>query len=155
MAFELMDLLGGKKLWFGSKPKQMQRLMPQQQQLMDSVLQQALSRLGSNQFDFAPIEQQARTGFQTKTLPGIAERFTAFGPGAQRSSAFSEALGQAGTGLEENLAAMRSNYGMQQQGNLLNLLQMGLQPQFDWTTGGGGGGGQILMTLAKLLPMFL
>lgn len=155
MAFEFMDLLGGKKLWFGSKPKQMQRFMPEQQQAMNQILQKALAGLGNNQFDFAPIEQQARTGFQTKTLPGIAERFTAFGPGAQRGSGFLEALQSAGTGLDENLAAMRSNYGLQQQGNLMNLLQMGMQPQFDWTTGGGGGAGNIIATLAKIIPMFL
>jgi len=52
---------------------------------------------------FAP----ARREFEERTVPGIAERFTGMGAGAQSSSAFQQALGSAGAGLSENLAAMR------------------------------------------------
>lgn len=102
---------------------------PQQQAGMDQVLQRALSGIGSHNFDFGPIEEQARRGFAEKTVPGIAERFTSLG--AQKSSAFGQQLGAAGAGLEMDLAAMKQNYGLQQQQLLHNLLGIGLRPQFE------------------------
>lgn len=121
---------------------QLQRFNPQQMGVQQSALQQALSLLGgqgsglSNQFNFAPIAQQARTQFQQQTVPGLAERFAGLGSGAGLSSpAFASQLGQAGAGLEGQLAALQSQYGLQQQGlnqQLLNqLLGFGLQPQFE------------------------
>jgi hypothetical protein len=99
---------------------------------MNQMGNQAMSGLGSNQFDFAPIEAKARQGFQQQTLPSIAERFSNMGSGGgQRSSAFAGSLGQAASGLDTNLAAMRSDYGMQQQNQLMQMLQMALQPQFE------------------------
>lgn len=69
----------------------------------------------------APMMRQ----FNEQVVPGIAERFT--GVGGQ-SSAFQQALGNAGAGLQENLASMRG--GLQQQGaqGLLQAL-MGLSGQ--------------------------
>ena len=120
---------------------------PQQQQAFNSVLQQALSGLGKNQFDFAPIEAQARRGFAEQTIPGIAERFSKLG--AQKSSAFGQQLGAAGAGLESDLAALRSNYGLQQQQQLYNLLGIGLQPQFEslYRPGSEGFGQSLLRDL--------
>lgn len=60
------------------------------------------------------IEQQARQDFAQKTLPGIAERFTA--AGGQRSSAFQQQLGQAGADLETQLAVLRQEEARRQQG---------------------------------------
>lgn len=94
-------------------------------------------------FDFAPIEQQARTQFNTQTVPSLAERFTSMGgEGGQRSSAFQGALGRAGAGLEEGLAALKAQYALpqaqlaqNQQGMQLNQLQTllggGLNRQFE------------------------
>jgi len=59
---------------------------------------------------FSPIEDQARRQFTTKTIPSLAERFTALG-GGQRSSAFPGALGSAASELESNLASLRAQYG--------------------------------------------
>ena len=120
---------------------------PQQQQAFNSVLQQALSGLGKNQFDFAPIEAQARRGFAEQTIPGIAERFSKLG--AQKSSAFGQQLGAAGAGLESDLAALKSNYGLQQQQQLHNLLGIGLQPQFEslYRPGSEGFGQSLLRDL--------
>ena len=113
-----------------------QKFTPEQQQAFSSVLQQALGGLGKQgQFDFGPIEQQAREGFAQQTVPGIAERFTSMGAGAQRSSAFPQILGQAGAGLETGLAAQKAGFGLQQQAQqqqlLQNLLGLGLTPQFE------------------------
>lgn len=94
-----------------------------------------LKQIQGSQFNFEPIAQQARTQFQTQTIPSIAERFSSMGTGgSQRSSAFSNALGSAGSGLEQSLAALRSQYGLQERGlnqQLLNsLLGVGLTPTF-------------------------
>jgi len=118
---------------FGGTPHRREQVPlygQQQQQGFEQILQQALQGLQGNQFDFGPIEQQARSGFAQKTIPSIAERFTSMGEGGQGSSAFQGALGRAGAGLEESLGGMKQQYGLQQQGNLMNMLRMGLTPQF-------------------------
>ena len=117
---------------FGSSAKneQVPRFTPEQQQALSQILSMGLGGLQNNKFDFGPIEDQAREGFQQKTIPGIAERFTALG-GGQRSSAFPQILGQAGSGLEKGLAAMKSQYGLQQQNQFQNLLGLGLTPSFE------------------------
>jgi hypothetical protein len=85
-------------------------------------------------FDFAPIAENARRQFQTKTVPSIAERFTSLGDSAQRSSAFSGALGQQGAELESNLGELGAKFGLlgaENQRQLLGmLLSAGLAPQF-------------------------
>lgn len=118
---------------FSSTPasfQQVSRFTPQQTQGLNQILQQALGGIGQG-FDFQPIADQARAQFKEQTIPTIAERFT--GLGAQRSSAFQEALGGAGAGLERDLAAQQGQFGLQRQNQFMNLLQMGLQPQFDTT----------------------
>lgn len=83
---------------------------------------------------FDPIAQQALTQFNEDTIPSLAERFTSMGSGAQNSSAFASQLGAHAADLQQGLAALRSQYGQQQQGmnqNLLNiLLNGGMQSQF-------------------------
>lgn len=106
------------------------RYSPQIQGQLDQYLSQILGQLGGGQFDFAPIEQQARSGFAQKTVPSIAERFTSMGAGGGRSSAFGQQLGQAGAGLDESLAAMRQNYGLQQQQLGQGFLGLGQQEPF-------------------------
>jgi hypothetical protein len=79
-----------------------------------------------------PILQQAQTQFNTQTIPSLAERFTSLGgQGGQRSSAFQGALGQAGAGLQENMAAMKSQYMMQMMPMLMQMLGVGLTPQYE------------------------
>lgn len=94
--------------------------------------QQGLQGLPQAGFDFAPLAAQARTQFNTETIPTLAERFTALG-GGQHSSAFESALGRAGAGLEENLAALKAQYDynnfQNQQQHFLNRITAGIQPQ--------------------------
>lgn len=66
---------------------------------------------------FEKFEAPYKRQFEEQTIPGLAERFSGMGAGAQRSSAFQQALGQAGAGLSENLASLRGQ------------LQMGALPQ--------------------------
>lgn len=101
-------------------------LRPEQQQYQNFILQQLpgllqniQGRLGqpatTSQFDFGPIAQQARTQFQTQTVPTLAERFGALGGESRGSSAVLGQLGAAGAGLDESLASLGQQYGMQQQ----------------------------------------
>jgi hypothetical protein len=150
---------------FGSpaKTQQFNKFTPQQQNLQNQSIEQAMGLLqgvGQNKFDFAPIEQQARNQFQTQTVPGLAERFTGMGNN-RRSSGFENALSSAGIGLEGNLAALRSQYGLQQQSMQQNLLSslmgQGLQPSFDTVQQQATPGAfhEIAGLLLKLLPMLL
>ena len=66
------------------------------------------------------------TQFYQKTIPGLAERFSGMGAGAQNSSAFQQSLGSAGAGLSEQLGALRGGLQMQGLGHLQGLLSQGL-----------------------------
>lgn len=131
--------------FFRSAPGGFQQLSNQtaQQQGLNALLgnlgQGALGNLslpGSNNgmSSFQPIAQQAQRNFQTQTVPGLAERFTSLGGGQLGSPAFASQLGQAGAGLQSTLAGQEQGFNMQQQQmqnqNLMQLLQMFLQPQF-------------------------
>lgn len=85
-----------------------------------NYLQQLLSGSpeATSQFE-APYMRQ----FNEQTIPALAERFSSLGSGAQRSSAFQQALGQAGAGLSENLASLRGGMQMQGLGQALGYAQ--------------------------------
>lgn len=128
-----MALGGISRFLFGSgaRQEQIQKFGPEQQQAFSQMLQQALLGMQDPTQGFEPIAQQARSQFQSQTVPTLAERFTSMGQGAQRSSAFQGALGEAGVGLEEGLAGQQAQFGLQRGGQLQQLLGMGLTPQFD------------------------
>lgn len=128
------DLLGGTP----ARTQQFPLMSPQQMGLQNQSIQQAMSLLQNlgqqpQGGGFAPIAQQARQQFQTQTIPSIAERFSNLG--AQKSSAFQGALGSAASGLESNLAALGSQYGLQERGQqqdlLRSLLSVGTQRPFE------------------------
>lgn len=105
------------------------RFDPNQSNLMDILGQLGLLGLQGNDFSFGPIENQAREGFAQQTIPSIAERFSSLG--AQKSSAFGQTLGQAGAGLESDLAQQKQLYNLQRQGLFQNLASLGLNPKFE------------------------
>jgi len=118
---------------FGHKRRVQQAptMSPQQMGAQNQALSLAMQHLQNPTQGFDPIAQQARSQFKSNTIPSLAERFTSMGGGAQRGSGFQSALGEAGTGLEEQLAAMASQYGLQNVGQFSNVLNMGLRPQFE------------------------
>jgi len=123
---------GAGEFFIGSKGQlqRVPRLEQNQVGAQNTALQLALQQLQNPTEGFQPIADKARTRFTTQTLPSIAERFTAMGSGgSQRSGAFRNALFQGGSSLEEALAALESQYGLQQQSLASNLLSQGLQPQ--------------------------
>jgi hypothetical protein len=78
---------------------------------------------------------KARTDFLGKTVPGIAEQFTNIAPGSQRSSGFTQSLGRAGSGLEENITGNLGNLITQLRGQDIGLfsglLSSALKPAFE------------------------
>lgn len=110
---QLMGMLGGQSMNIQQSPLFQQG---------SSFLQNLLS--GSPEAT-AAFEAPAMRQFQEQIVPGLAERFSGLGAGAQRSSAFSQALGAAGAGLSENLAALR---GQLQLGALPQALGYAQQP---------------------------
>ena len=119
---------------FQSKPSQIQGVSPYDPAQLD-----AMKRLRQTGFDilanpsqgFEPIAQQARTQFQQKTVPMLAERFLGSGQNLA-SSGLTQQLSQGGAGLEEALAALQTQYGMQNRAQGLSALGMGLSPQFQF-----------------------
>jgi hypothetical protein len=158
---------GLNEFFFGKDPsiQQVSRLSPQQLGLQNQGIGNLMQLLqgggnpgiGGQPGSFEPIAQRARTQFNTQTIPSLAERFTALG--GQNSSAFQGALGSAASGLEEGLAAQGSQYGLQQNAQLLQLMQLltGLSSQpgfeniaFEGQPGAGHGLFQGLGTAAGL-----
>lgn len=75
------------------------------------------------------FQAPAMRQFQEQTVPGIAERFSSMGAGAQGSSAFGQQLGAAGAGLAENLSAQRAGLQSQALQQLSQLLGLGIGQQ--------------------------
>jgi hypothetical protein len=71
----------------------------------------------------AAFEAPYMRQFNEQIVPGLAERFSGLGAGAQSSSAFSQALGAAGAGLQENLASLREGLRGQAAGQALGYAQ--------------------------------
>lgn len=128
--------------WTGSKASNalFPLLTPQQQQLTSQAGQQASNLIGqgggADYSGFEPIAQQARTQFQTDTVPSLAERFVSMGRDSRLGrSGYVGELGKAGGQLDQALAALKSQYGLQQQGlnnqRLGTLLSGGLGRQFE------------------------
>ncbi len=85
--------------------------------------------------------------FQEEIVPGLAERFSGMGAGAQQSSAFQQALGQAGAGLSERLAQQRAGLQQGARSQLAQLLGLGLGTspfQYQTIPGTEGGLGKLL-----------
>jgi len=166
------SFMGGKSGAF----EQISRFTPEQRNIMDqlssgglrdyqrqedfSPIQNLLSGLIEknlgNQFNFDPFKQKATRNFEENTLPGIFERFTSLGKGAQSTGAFQGMLARGGAELNEGLAALEQDYalknralsqsdqqllqgllGQQQQYSIgrrglgLNALSQGLQSPFE------------------------
>jgi hypothetical protein len=154
--------LGGVNALFGGGGFKGKKAQPVKISPFSSTGQQGLDWLvnqGQQNADFGGIEDRYRKQFNEQTIPSLAERFTGMGSGAQESSAFQSSLGRAGSDLESQLAALRSQYGLQQ-------MQTGLRPQYEvgmeaakpgflqgafrGAMGGSGGPGGIMESLSGM-----
>jgi hypothetical protein len=144
----LSALFGGGG-WGGKSAhaKQFPTVTPQASQLLNWLMSQ-----GQQNADFGKIRENEINQFNTQTIPGLAERFTAMGTGGggQRSSGFQNALGMAASNLHQNLGAQQAQFGMQQMG-------MGLQPQFEnmMMPRKPGALEGIMGSISSLLPLLL
>jgi hypothetical protein len=121
------------QILFGSpgRKEQIPTVTPEVKAALQELLTMSMGGLREGQKGFEPIAKAATTRFQQETVPTLAERFTSTQGGPGYSGAFSQSLGQAGAGLQENLAALESQYGLQRQGQLQNLLGLSMTPQFE------------------------
>lgn len=111
-------MIGSKFLDKKPSEKSLPTLSEGQLGLQGSIIDQIRSLLGGGEpnlfSDFAaPFQRQ----FQEETIPGLTNRFA--GLGNYSSSSFQNALGQAGAGLQEKLAALRGGLSNQLLGQLL------------------------------------
>jgi hypothetical protein len=87
---------------------------PEQNAAIKQLLPGTVKGIQSNKFEHGPLEQQAREGFQSKTLPSIAGKFI-HSDNKANSSSLNAALANAGRGLENDLNASRQTYNLKQQ----------------------------------------
>lgn len=126
----LTELLFGR----GEEMQQAPTMNPQQMQLLEQLLGGLSGATGGGLGflqqllggDTEQFTQPLMRHFQESVIPGIAERFSGMGAGAQQSSAFTQQLSQAGAGLEEQLGSLRGQLQMGGLGQLSQLLGMGL-----------------------------
>lgn len=150
--------------WLFGSPDKLKKVptgTPQQQQLHNSILQNALrmqqpgggydlaqnyynNLLGGNQQQaFNQFSQPYLQQFEEQTLPQLAERFA--GGGALSSSGFGQSLGGAASGLQSQLAQLFSQLQSQAAGQQYNQYnqqtQTGLNYQpFAYNRQQGSGG---------------
>lgn len=86
--------------------------------------------LGNDSADFNAFAAPEMRQFNEETIPGLSEQFAGFGSGGLNSSGFRNAAVNAGTSLQERLAAIRA--GLRQQGaqGLNSIGQQALGTQF-------------------------
>ena len=117
---------GTKKFLFGTPQHKTSALTQPQQESQYNILQalqQLLQGMGTQpKNNFQDIARQQETSFQTRTIPSLAERFTAMGSPLS-SGGYREALGRAASGLHENLAAMGAQYGQNERSQQLDMLR--------------------------------
>jgi len=119
--------------WFGSPERihELENYEPSQWEAIMQALQTGQNQIQNPYQGFEPIEQQYTNQFNQQVVPGLAERFSSLGSNATSSPAFSSQLGQAGAGLSQGLAALKSQYGMQNREQGANLLgNIGLKQRY-------------------------
>lgn len=82
---------------------------------------------GGGQEGFNKLAAPYLRQFEEQTVPGLAERFSGAGAGGRSSSAFNQAMGQAGGRLSESLGSMFEGLKSQNLGNLMGMAGMPFQ----------------------------
>ncbi len=96
---------------------------------LEMGLQNIMGLLSGDPGALEAFQAPAIRQFEEQTVPGLAERFSGLGSGAQQSSAFGQALSSAGAGLSENLSAQRAGLQQNALSQLQSLLGLGLGTQ--------------------------
>lgn len=139
------------------KREKIDTLTPQQKQYQEYIRNQSMNfgqdpnyqagsswiqqMLSADPEAMKAFEQPFMNNFNQKIIPGLANRFAGMGSGNQSSSAFQQALGEAGSNLQTGLASLRANlqqgasqdalrYAMAPGQNTAALAGYGLNPEF-------------------------
>lgn len=114
---------------------------PQQMQRSQWAGNTGMQQIQNPYQGFAPIAQNAISQYQNQVIPSLAERFSSLGNNALSSPSFGSQLQQGGNDLQERLAGLQAQYGLQQQSLGQSLFNMGQQPEFEnvYTAGGPSG----------------
>lgn len=108
------------------------KFTPEQQKALSMLLQQGTQNLQNPTAGFDPIEKYHRGKFQSDVIPSLAERFTSLGGSDTRQhGGQSPYLANMASDFENQMAALRAQYGQQNQQNALSQLSLGLTPQFE------------------------
>ena len=123
---------------FSHKGKVQQYPVRSQEQLgnMRWAGQQGKEQISNPMKGFDPISQLVQGQYKQNVMPSILERFG--GNSAMTSPSLHSTLARSGGDLQEKLAALGSNYSMNQQKMGQNLLGLSLGPEFENIYKGGG-----------------
>lgn len=143
--------------FFKGKPGGFEQVSPytqDQQDIFKLLGQQGLSQLQNPYAGFDPIRERALSGFQNNTIPSLAERFSQASNSRITSPAFTAQSQLAATDLQSQLAALEAQYGMQNQGNALQMLGLGLSPQYQnaWSNPEPGFNQGLMQLLQAVAP---
>jgi hypothetical protein len=122
---------GGGEFLFGHPEgvEQYSTVTPQQQGIMQLLQQLGVYNLQNPYEGFEPIAEQALDQFNQEGINSIAHRFTSLGQGSLDSPDFAQHAYGARAGLMKDLAAQKAQWGQQNMGNILQMLQLGLGRQ--------------------------
>lgn len=107
---------------------QIPKFNPQQMQGLSQLLNQGFQGLQQTPFDFGKIKDDAYKSFYTDLIPTIQERYAGT---SSNSSGLQGAIGGAGARLERELAALQQGYNVQNRGQALQALSLGLQSPYE------------------------
>ncbi len=96
---------------------------------LNQLMSMGLQGWQQNQPQWGPVEAEARNNWNTQAVPLLAERFG--GMGARNSSAYEGSLSNAQKQFELGLNAQKQQFGQQNRNQLLQMLQLGLLPQYE------------------------
>lgn len=105
---------------------QVKRFTGEQENLQPLIIDKIKKYLEQNS-SFGPIGEQAKRQYYEQGIPGIKSQFATGGA----SSAYQNALARGGSQLQSNLAALESNYNLEQQKLIPGLGKLAFEPQFE------------------------
>lgn len=108
----------------------LEKLLGKSQKAIDPAYDFLTQLLSGDETIFQQLEQPAIRAFEEDIAPGIAERFSGAGAGAQGSSAFQQQLATAGSRLAQSLGEQRTGLRMSALDRVLSQLDrpLGYQP---------------------------
>ena len=119
-----------KNYFLGTPAHQLQstNYSPNQQMGHEFLLQQGANSLNDPYAGWEDLQNSIGKYYNEQVVPGVAERFSGLGNNSLTSPDFTKQLQQSGQGLQELLAAQKSQYGQQNRNFGLQALNRGLQP---------------------------